>query len=451
MQGSHSDADHFSLAPPVSRDGFSYQDEKFYVTSDPHKHPRMDAAELYELLTRTTPRTSDTTKGTRKGMDSIGPKKDREPHFYTAQMAHYGLKVLKTRGAAKKKLLAVFEAAGGELEVPETILDLEEELMEEWRKAEEARQQEVDDEEETGQKRKGKGKGRGAGQVKKKKLGHSGAPVVAAASTANTKMSKAQIQDKIKLLPIDTSRRILSRVLNEFPASEQIISEEITSVTMPMQEWAGIYFVELSHDMELQFQNSYLDTVLETYPSSTSAHLWAWFDFGIASGVMRSVGRAPTMLNEPVHVEWRGYDGESRSLSNTTFGPRNRAILAFLGNGRVKAEMMRFDCEGKFSFSGKFDKDETKKNAAKQKATVKKWKKQWREINKENQKSSNSMMYGSKFERCDESAFESDTTDGHHRRKKEIDLEKFLEADDRDRGSDEGWSEEEDSDNSDDY
>ena len=60
--------------------------------------------------------------------------KDEEAHFYAAQLVHYGLKPLKTREPAKKRLLAAFGGAGGKtLEVPKAVLELEVALRKEWK------------------------------------------------------------------------------------------------------------------------------------------------------------------------------------------------------------------------------------------------------------------------------------------------------------------------------
>jgi hypothetical protein len=57
-------------------------------------------------------------------------------HFYTAQLMYYGLKPLKLREPAKKRLLAAYSGGGAEaLKVPERMLRLEEEMKEGYRVA----------------------------------------------------------------------------------------------------------------------------------------------------------------------------------------------------------------------------------------------------------------------------------------------------------------------------
>jgi hypothetical protein len=115
------------MAGPISRDGFSYDGHQgLYVQPDGafHAHLRHDDASLHALLTNTPSTGPEPTK----------KDKDKPGHFYVAQLAHYGLKPLKTKDAAKRNLLAAFKG-GNTLVVPERILQLERELKAEWEKA----------------------------------------------------------------------------------------------------------------------------------------------------------------------------------------------------------------------------------------------------------------------------------------------------------------------------
>jgi len=62
------------------------------------------------------------------------PHKDPPGHFYCAQLLHYGLKPLKTKDAAKKRLLTAY-SPNRTLTVPEKILELEKELQKEYEEA----------------------------------------------------------------------------------------------------------------------------------------------------------------------------------------------------------------------------------------------------------------------------------------------------------------------------
>ena len=94
-----------------------------------------------EISTYTPPPPVLTKKGT-IAKRQPPPFKEPPAHFFTAQMAHYGLKPLKTKEPAKKKLLAAFASAGGDgknLSIPVAILELENALKKEWHEADEAR------------------------------------------------------------------------------------------------------------------------------------------------------------------------------------------------------------------------------------------------------------------------------------------------------------------------
>ncbi|KAG6823086.1 hypothetical protein H0H93_004256, partial [Arthromyces matolae] len=74
------------------------------------------------------------------------PHKDSPAHFYEAQCIHYGLHPYKTKEAAKKHLLDAFDPATQRIEVPAHIKKLEEELKEEYKKAEDLSKKKREDE-----------------------------------------------------------------------------------------------------------------------------------------------------------------------------------------------------------------------------------------------------------------------------------------------------------------
>ena len=80
-----------------------------------NRHSRCKCDELHRLLTNGQPRS----------------RKDPAAHFYVAQLHHYGLTVVTSKQAAKKRLLAAF---GDErsLQVPKRILDIERDLMKQY-------------------------------------------------------------------------------------------------------------------------------------------------------------------------------------------------------------------------------------------------------------------------------------------------------------------------------
>ncbi|TRM67956.1 hypothetical protein BD626DRAFT_108580 [Schizophyllum amplum] len=117
---------------PVSRDGFFYDGHKFYVKiDDKHEHTRCPASDLHALLAHYPPAGSEILPKTQ----APKPRKDEPAHFYTAQMVHYGVpKPMKTRDPAKRKLSAAYALnSGASIAVPENILKLESELIQEYR------------------------------------------------------------------------------------------------------------------------------------------------------------------------------------------------------------------------------------------------------------------------------------------------------------------------------
>lgn len=110
----------------------------------------------------------------------------------------------------------------------------------------------------------------------------------------------------------------------------------------------------------------------------------------------------------------------------------NRGILTFLDGGKITAQMSGDLCS-KFSLSGALQQREGKpiprKSAVQQHKEVRAWKRQWRGINWTNFEIANKARWGGwGGEEEDESAFESDTTAGHHKREHKLNLENFLEG-----------------------
>jgi hypothetical protein len=138
----------------VSRDGFSCQGNSFYVEVEGYSHERKDSKELYDLLTYTPPPPL-LTKAGKVAKRQPPPYKDQPAHFYCAQLLHYGLKSMKMRDPAKKRLLAAF----GEkttLEVPPKILGLEKALKKEYREANELARKKYEEEEQRERAERGK-------------------------------------------------------------------------------------------------------------------------------------------------------------------------------------------------------------------------------------------------------------------------------------------------------
>jgi len=97
----------------VTRDNiFYYSSSGFYVQIEDgahqHQHPCAESSWLHFLLTYVQPDGPLLTKKGEASKRQPPPHKDQAWHFYTAQLHHYGLKAVKDKAAAKKRLLAAF-------------------------------------------------------------------------------------------------------------------------------------------------------------------------------------------------------------------------------------------------------------------------------------------------------------------------------------------------------
>lgn len=241
------------VPPALSRDGFIFNGQ-FCVDVDGNLHKREDPATLYVLLNAVPPTTKD-GKTARKPANS-----DREAHFYTAQLLHYGLPSLKTRDAAKKKLLTAFGGANGRtLNVPPHILALEAVMGKEYRDAEaklfkkeaaalnkkrKAEEAGMDIDGPTEPAKKGKSsapaatkaaavpKGSAPPKASTSAMPPGGLKAAAgepgpAKSTSKIR-SKAQMQRDISILPEDVARKLLSKLLEKVPEVKDLMAEELT-------------------------------------------------------------------------------------------------------------------------------------------------------------------------------------------------------------------------------
>jgi hypothetical protein len=108
------------MAQPVSRDGFFHDGTSFWVEVEGNRHPRADSKSLRALLNADSATLASSTSQ---------PQKDKPTHFYVAQLKHYGLKPLKTKGPAKAALLEALNQKP-KLAVPANILQIERSLKE---------------------------------------------------------------------------------------------------------------------------------------------------------------------------------------------------------------------------------------------------------------------------------------------------------------------------------
>ncbi|KAJ7766841.1 hypothetical protein B0H16DRAFT_1882834 [Mycena metata] len=279
-----------SYAPPIRRDGFMCNGYDFYVqAANSHlKSRRADATDLHALLTYTAP-PPVLTKAGKVAKRQPRPHEDQSEEFYLAQVAHHGLKAVKTKDAAKRALLSAF-GSKKTLAVPDRILMLEKEME----KREEKRKEEE----------KQKKRERERDSAIEKFLQEGGGP---SAKKGKTQGGKLQISA-------------------ELSGKFKVVAPFLT------EQWP-----ELSQDDNMWLKLS---------PSSTNSRIWGAFDFGLLSGIIRST-TLPLRVGDRVAFFWRGREaGEDIS----TFGDSNNGTIDFLGGGKFKATMN--SDFGNFEFAG---------------------------------------------------------------------------------------------------
>jgi hypothetical protein len=220
-------------APPVVRDSFSHSGDSFYVTFEGHRHERADSGSLYRLLTYTEPPPL-LTKAGKVAKRQPAPHKDPPGHFYCAQLLHYGLKPLKTKEAAKKRLCAAF-AADGTLPVPEPILKLEETLQDDYRQANEIAKKKYEEEKKT---REIEEKARRENRKREHDaimqafidagdLEDSSSLKKFKSESTEDEISQEQLSDTIATLSKKRLREILLSLVDEIPAVKRAVMKEI--------------------------------------------------------------------------------------------------------------------------------------------------------------------------------------------------------------------------------
>ncbi|KAJ7461491.1 hypothetical protein FB451DRAFT_1371227 [Mycena latifolia] len=322
-----------NYAPPIQRDGFSYHGTNFYVQAASRRRiHRADASRLHALLTYTAPPPL-LTKAGKVAKRQPRPHEDESEEFYAAQVVHYGLPPTTTKAAAKRALLAAF---GGKttLEVPARIVKLAEDMAKEYGAANKVAK---------------------ARYLEEKRLGEA---------------KEAERRSKRKR-EIDVAiGEFLQETGNERPVKK--------GKTQPAQlqangELSGKFNV-LAPFLTEQWEDDTRDPMwLKLCPSSTAAHLWGAFDFGVISGVLRSTAPLPTCVGEAAAFKWRGRES---GTGESTFGADNVVRITFLGGGKFRAQM---DSE-----LGNFDLAGTKLEGTKGKVapkSVREWKTTWRGIN----------------------------------------------------------------------
>ena len=143
-----------------------------------------------------------------KGSKRQPSYKDEPGHFYVAQLHHYGLPVVKSKAAAKKKLLAAY-GNGRSLKVPRQIQDLEREL---WQRIADARRVAKEQED--------RNPGKQVAPIQRKAV----ARQLDAFDDAS-KVGTGNVHNAIESLTKEQLRQIVSGLVNTVPALHRAIME----------------------------------------------------------------------------------------------------------------------------------------------------------------------------------------------------------------------------------
>ncbi|KAI0084378.1 hypothetical protein BDY19DRAFT_971529 [Irpex rosettiformis] len=309
-------------APAVTHDNIFFyygvnRSSSFYVKVESrgifHQHSRADPLHLYGLLTYEAPTGPLLTKKGAVAKRQPGPHKDQSEHFYCAQLLHYGLKPLKTKGPAKKALLAAF-GSGKTLTVPAHILQLQEQLRIEYEAANASAKQKYEDE--CKERRKAQEKAQEQRRVEARKkfnevllLGealHENLPTGKKSGTAKGKAKETTIASK--KVSADNKKLQHIDIAGHFDVQAPALSEE----------WPDM----CRGDLTLRMSPS----------KETGRHLWASFDFGIITGVMRC-SKPPRHIGELCTFTWHG---EESSEGQMMYDNAQKGSITFLGNGNFK-------------------------------------------------------------------------------------------------------------------
>ncbi|KAI9100658.1 hypothetical protein DFS34DRAFT_615337 [Phlyctochytrium arcticum] len=297
--------------PPVREGHFIYGASGFEVTfdnppNDPRKtYPRTASTTLYHICTRLVgPQPIALTKAGKPRKRQPPPIEDEPASSYFAQCLHYGVPRGGSRDKAKANLLAAFAARGGQLSVPDHIIQLEKRL----RKQFEAETPEYE--------RKAK--------IKREEAENAHAKAEAERKVAEKKRMREE-QDMVTEV-----ERALSSSKNESIEDQE-----------PLPANYGIVLENFDWDKH--------GHSLSIAPSKGNTHLWGTFDFGVFQGVFR----ARLLPNDGTFkFKWRGRDtgtgemtfsstnvGELRFLDDAKFGEQEYCCGWISGDSFRKAEI----------------------------------------------------------------------------------------------------------------
>ncbi|KAF9000278.1 hypothetical protein BDQ17DRAFT_684901 [Cyathus striatus] len=393
------------MVPPIHREGFSYYANQFYVQVGNNQHGRETPSHLYSLLTYVAPGPV-LTKAGKVAKRQPRPHKDLPCHFYRAQLLHYGLSDLKTRTtqSAKKKLLAAFkDGQKGEkvLEVPSSILKLEEEMKVEWSK------------------------------LNKEELKNG--------AKKATEKAEADCRDRVISQSILIRPKYYYSVLHESddesddddndesddededdsadPPGAKRGRDATSPKGQPAQKKQNSENLGILEACTGKFKvnapsvsENYPELVsrhgqmIEFGPSLSGSHLWGRFDFGPVYGYIRSVGPAPTLAGEKIQFIWRGRE---RGEGEMIFGNYTKGFVTFMADGSIEGTMKGYVFE-KAKFTGHRSSEATG-----YRAQVRDWKYEFRSLNEGAYNCASAGRWGKwvSNEGCTERPADSDTTD----------------------------------------
>ncbi|ESK87075.1 hypothetical protein Moror_11956 [Moniliophthora roreri MCA 2997] len=416
------DWDTRTYVKPVTRDGFFYDGRRFYVEikngSRMECVEREDSQRLYDLLTWSGPPPPLLTKKGAVAVRQPPPHKDPNVAFYCGQLVHYGLKQFKTKEPAKKHLLAAYGNNRHSLKIPEHILRIESDLKVEFMQADGAARRAYEEEKrkreaEAARQRSGQGARIERMFAQTRAAGVDDSDDVREASDTSdgdvVKVSKKDLKAAVKSMPETELRKMVGKLVDVSEVENAIRSYVVKNqgakkrgsgkgkqagtskkrkvgadASDPVLDPIALQgkFNIIAPLISEEWGSGSDNYVLRLSPSTTHAHLWGCFNFGIISGIIRSTSSS-TIPEEPfppghkVHFLWRGREQDG----GTSFSDKNTGHIVFLEKGTIKGRLQWDGYDVKFS--GKEDEDTSRKMIV-WSMNVPAWKRVWRGYNADN-------------------------------------------------------------------
>ncbi|KAF5366214.1 hypothetical protein D9758_005729 [Tetrapyrgos nigripes] len=431
--------------PPVSKDNFSCSGDKFYVTMDGDCISRESSSSLYAFLTYTPPTGPVLTEEGTPRVHQPRKYHDKPARFYCAQLLHYGLKSYKTKEAAKKHLLAAFDS-NHQLAVPEKILQIEKELKAEYARAnavaekayqEKKRQAEAEEADRRAQamEKRRQAEAEEANRRAQEMLQQQAlSDAVNKAYTtlfgddagasdeeedseddgddAEDEPTQKEIKQSVKTMPEADLRELVRKLVRDDVEAQDAVRtyildhrraavkskakkperpQPVTGKSLKVNELQGKFEV-ISPDMSNTWSFVEDTFSLNICPSSTTAHLWGGFQFGMLEGVLRSTNSVPSsglQTGFKLSFKWRGREtGEGES----SFEDGNTGYIVFLGDGLIKGNLVWASWSNKgFGFSGRKRVMPSTAFPTKQ---IKSWKREYRGYNRGNYEAKSVSRWG---------------------------------------------------------